>query len=87
LSNAFQHAGGIGQTVRGTHRDGVVEITISDEGAGFDPVNRASKQMRLGLIGMRDRVTSLGGTFDLSSQPGAGTRVTARFEIAEDLEA
>jgi signal transduction histidine kinase len=86
LSNAFQHAGGIGQTVRGTHRDGVVEITISDEGAGFDPADRASKHLRLGLIGMRDRVTSLGGTFDLSSQPGAGTRVTARFEIAEDLE-
>jgi signal transduction histidine kinase len=87
LNNAYQHAGGVGQTVRGIHRDSVVEITISDDGAGFDPRNRSSKETRLGLIGMRDRVTSLGGTFDLSSQPGAGTRVTARFEITESLEA
>lgn len=86
LNNAYQHAGGVGQTVRGIHRDSVVEITISDDGAGFDPRNRPSKETRLGLIGMRDRVTSLGGTFDLSSQPGAGTRVTARFEITESLE-
>lgn len=86
LSNAYQHASGIGQMVRGTHRDGVVEIAIVDGGAGFDPGSTSTKEARLGLIGMRDNVTSLGGTFDLSSQPGAGTRVTARFEISDRPE-
>ena len=86
LSNAYQHASGIGQMVRGTHRDGVVEIAIVDGGAGFDPGSKPTKEARLGLIGMRDNVVSLGGTFDLSSQPGAGTRVTARFEINDRPE-
>jgi signal transduction histidine kinase len=86
LNNAYQHAGGVGQTVRGTHRDGVVEIAISDNGKGFDPASQNGKDTRLGLIGMRDRITSLGGTFDLSSSPGAGTRVTARFETGETSE-
>ena len=87
LSNAYRHAGGLGQTVRGTHRDGVVEIAISDSGSGFDPEKKTSKDARLGLIGMRDRVASLGGTFDLCSRPGAGTRVTARFEVGESADA
>lgn len=83
LNNAYQHAGGLGQTVRGTHRDGVVEIAISDTGSGFDPGAKSGQDARLGLIGMRDRVNSLGGTFDLSSRPGVGTRVTARFEVRD----
>ena len=87
LNNAYQHAGGMGQTVRGTHRDGVVEIAISDSGSGFDPRAKNGQDARLGLIGMRDRVSSLGGTFDLSSRPGAGTRVTARFEVGSIPEA
>ncbi len=73
LSNAYQHASGIGQTVHGTHRDGVVEIAILDAGKGFDPGAEPTKEARLGLIGMRDNVASLGGTFNVHSQPGAGT--------------
>jgi signal transduction histidine kinase len=83
LSNAYQHAGGIGQAVHGTHRDGVVEIAISDAGPGFSPQRKVTKEARLGLIGMRDHIASLGGTFDLSSKPGAGTRLTARFEVTD----
>ena len=86
LNNAYQHAGGKGQAVQGTHRDGVVEIEVSDAGPGFLPEQRSAKGARLGLIGMRERVASLGGTFDLSSQPGAGTRLTARFEVTEDAQ-
>jgi signal transduction histidine kinase len=84
LNNAYQHAGGKGQAVQGTHRDGVVEIAVSDAGPGFLPAQKDGKGMRLGLIGMRDRVASLGGTFDLSSRPGSGTRLTARFEVTDD---
>ena len=84
LNNAYQHAGGTGQSVSGTHRNGVVEIAVSDAGPGFFPEARVSNGARLGLISMRDRVVSLGGTFDLSSTPGAGTRLTARFEVTED---
>jgi signal transduction histidine kinase len=84
LNNAYQHAGGSGQAVRGTHRNGVVEIAVSDAGPGFLPEHKLGDGERLGLIGMRDRVVSLGGTFDLASKPGAGTRLTARFEVTDD---
>lgn len=83
LNNAYQHAGGEGQAVQGSHRNGVVEIAVSDAGPGFVP-EKTGKSTRLGLIGMRDRVASLGGTFDLSTQPGAGTRLTARFEVTDE---
>jgi signal transduction histidine kinase len=85
LNNAYQHAGGTGQAVSGTHRNGVVEIAVSDAGPGFRfPEAKTANGTRLGLISMRDRVVSLGGTFDLASTPGAGTRLTARFEVTEE---
>jgi signal transduction histidine kinase len=84
LNNAYQHAGGTGQSVSGTHRNGVVEIAVSDAGPGFLPEARNTNGTRLGLISMRDRVVSLGGTFDLATAPGAGTRLTARFEVTEE---
>jgi signal transduction histidine kinase len=84
LNNAYQHAGGTGQAVSGTHRNGVVEIAVSDAGPGFLPEARNVNGTRLGLITMRDRVVSLGGTFDLATAPGAGTRLTARFEVSEE---
>lgn len=84
LNNAYQHAGGTGQAVSGTHRNGMVEIAVSDAGPGFLPDVKTANGARLGLISMRDRVSSLGGTFDLSSAPGAGTRLTARFEVTDD---
>lgn len=84
LNNAYQHAGGTGQAISGIHRNGVVEIAVSDAGPGFLPEVKAANGARLGLISMRDRVVSLGGTFNLSSVPGAGTRLTARFEVTDD---
>lgn len=87
LNNAYQHAGGTGQAVSGTHRNGVVEIAVTDAGPGFLPETKGDNGPRLGLISMRDRVVSLGGTFNLSSQPGSGTKLTARFEVSDDVRA
>ncbi len=44
-------------------------LTIQDDGNGFDP-NRARG---LGLVGMNERVTQLGGVFRVDSSPGHGT--------------
>jgi signal transduction histidine kinase len=50
---------------------------VSQPGATFNG--------HLGLAGMRERVESLGGTFSVQSEPGKGTRVTARLALrAED---
>lgn len=54
--------------------DGRLRIIVSDEGAGFDPAAALSLsreyQGGLGLFGVRERVTLLGGRFDVDSAPG-----------------
>ncbi|MFI8608429.1 sensor histidine kinase [Pseudomonas sp. NPDC077649] len=84
LNNAFHHAGGQGQRVSAECKQGVLEVLVADAGAGIDLARQAatgSHRSRLGLAGMRYRVESLGGTFDLESAPGQGTRVKARFDL------
>ncbi len=77
LANAFQHAGGIGQQVRVARRDNHLEVEVSDAGAGLGRIKESEWGEHLGLVGMRERVESLGGTFRIESHAGQGTRVSA----------
>ena len=56
------------------HLAGHIRLEIADDGAGFDIEARGRG---LGLIGMRERVESLGGKFSIRSRPGEGTTLTA----------
>jgi PAS domain S-box-containing protein len=53
-------------------------MTINDDGIGFDfsLQERQSNLAGFGLFSIRERLTSIGGTFELRSEPGRGTRVT-----------
>ena len=84
LNNAVKHAGGREQTLH-AHLDGsLLDVTISDKGPGFTDVRHAlGAPGRLGLSGLRARVEALGGTFEIRSQPGRGTRLTARFNLSD----
>jgi len=82
LNNAYRHADGRGQTVRGNCRGNMIEVEVADAGPGFEPDNKIVGN-RLGLLGMRERVASLGGTLEINSRPGSGTRLTTRFKMAE----
>ena len=58
-------------------RDGQVEVSVRDDGVGFDPkVQRGSAH---GLVGMRFRVEAEGGVLTVESQPGQGTLIRARL--------
>jgi signal transduction histidine kinase len=84
LNNAFHHAGGQGQRVSAGYKHGKLEVQVADAGEGIDQDQQTatgSQRSRLGLVGMRYRVESLGGTFELESAPGQGTRVKARFDL------
>lgn len=81
LNNAYRHAGGSGQKLRTTFTNDILELEVSDTGAGFSQERKSG--LRLGISGMRDRATSLGGTFDLTSYPGQGTRLTLQFNLAK----
>jgi signal transduction histidine kinase len=57
-----------------------VSLIVEDDGVGFDRERIvASVDKQLGLVGMRERVSLLGGTLDVESQPGCGTTVVARI--------
>jgi signal transduction histidine kinase len=82
LNNAYHHAGGRGQTVRAGVRSDMIEVEVGDSGPGFEPNSKIAGN-RLGLLGMRERVASLGGTLEINSRPGAGTRLTTRLKMVE----
>jgi signal transduction histidine kinase len=80
LQNAYRHAGGIGQRIHAFSDGKVLTVEVADDGPGFCPSKRGSGD-GLGLTGLRDRIESLGGTFSLESQVGAGTTLRASFQI------
>jgi signal transduction histidine kinase len=50
-------------------------IDVADSGIGFVQNAEAVQQGHYGVLGMQERVQRLGGTFELNSSPGSGTRV------------
>jgi len=74
LFNVLKHGNINRATVSMQYVRGVLSIIVSDEGCGFD-VSRLSDDHsdRFGLFSIRERMTALGGTFDLQSEPGKGT--------------
>jgi len=76
LNNAARHAGGVGQQVKAATRDGGIEISVIDKGPGF---NRSNAADGLGLLGLEERIAGLGGSLDIASGPGQGTRLTMRL--------
>ena len=81
LSNAFRHAGGIGQSVKVTWTDKTIVIEVSDRGPGFEPVKAKRKRQPLGLIGLKNRLESLGGQLTVHSEAGEGTTLVASLPI------
>jgi signal transduction histidine kinase len=82
-NNAVKHAGPGKIAVTVKDAGNAVLMTVRDDGHGFDP---ASQSRGFGLIGMRERVQSLGGSLSIESAPGAGTTVSVRLPVTR-LEA
>jgi signal transduction histidine kinase len=76
LANVAKHARASVVEVLAEVRDGVLAVSISDDGIGGADPSRGS-----GLIGLTDRVQASGGTISISSPAGAGTRITAQLPI------
>jgi signal transduction histidine kinase len=73
LQNAGKHAGpGASVSIWLRERDGHVLFSVDDDGVGFDP---RSVQRGLGLTHLADRVAAVGGTLEIDSRPGRGTRI------------
>lgn len=77
VQNALKHADATLIRIAVQLHDGVIAVTVADDGGGFDP---DAVQGGNGLANMRARVTSLGGRFRVESAAG-GTCVEAQFPI------
>jgi signal transduction histidine kinase len=77
LNNVIKHARANRVSVELAQPDGHVKLTIADDGQGFDPSAPPApgQDGGLGLVGIRERVDHLGGTFSIASAPGHGTTV------------
>lgn len=83
LTNVGQHAEATGIDLGITLTGDVAEMTVHDNGRGFD-VDRvffSPKNKRLGLIGMRERVEMVGGDFNIKSIAGEGTAIKVRIPV------
>ncbi|KQS59329.1 histidine kinase [Rhizobium sp. Leaf371] len=80
LNNGYRHAHAKGQSVRLDVTGRTVTVETADQGAGFDP--SAVQPRSLGLAGLRERIESLGGQFNIQATP-QGTIVTMRLALEE----
>ena len=79
IENVVQHAGAASISVWLEDRGGQLELSVEDDGQGLDleavEAPEAADRERLGIRGMRERATLIGGRLEITSKPGKGTRV------------
>lgn len=84
LQNVQKYAEAQRVTVTLCGSDDALAFDVSDDGKGFEV---AHAQRGAGLTNMADRVDALGGTLEVSSSPGRGTRIAASLPAAAAVAA
>jgi two-component system sensor histidine kinase UhpB len=85
LTNVARHAGA-SEVCVGLHQQGDrLEVSVSDNGRGFDAGQRRP-QRSFGLLGIRERAENLGGSCTIDTTPGHGTRVAVRLPLTTPEE-
>ena len=81
LANALRHGHPSSVRIRLEVGDRDATLEVTDDGSGFDAGATARNASGLGIFSMRERAALVDGTFDISSVPGAGTRVRVSIPI------
>lgn len=85
LSNAYRHGNVTAAQVQVCGGETHITVEVSDSGAGFDANLR--REIRddggQGLLGLRDRSESIGGSIDIESKPDAGTKLRLSLPLEE----
>lgn len=86
LVNVYKHSGQREAHVSLEQRPGWLQLTVRDEGRGFDTgaAGPSTGGSGFGLFSIRDRLPHLGGEFELESTPGGGTLVRLRVPRRDD---
>ena len=65
----------------------MLHFSVRDDGNGFDAASAPGvKEGHFGLLGIRERVASFGGTFAIDSSPGRGCKATVSLKVPEDAK-
>lgn len=84
LTNAIRHGQASKVNIKLTQKPATLELLVADDGCGFDPeaaMERATGGASLGLLGMRERVSLVGGELSILSAPGRGAQIAAIFPL------
>jgi signal transduction histidine kinase len=60
----------------------IVNLSVTDDGLGFNADQPPSRPGRFGLVGLRERAAQLGGALQIGSKPGRGTEINLAVPVA-----
>jgi PAS domain S-box-containing protein len=84
LTNVVKHANATEVTIFLFHKKSCAILSIKDNGQGFDSSKlTASPHKGTGIYNMKERVNLLGGSFEIISRPGKGTRINVNIPFTE----
>jgi signal transduction histidine kinase len=84
IRNAVAHASPSAVRIRLSFGPAVIRLGIEDDGCGFAPsAKRLAADGHFGILGMRERMEQIGGSLEVSSTAGHGTRVGALLPLRE----
>lgn len=96
FNNIGKHSGATNVNISVSSADGLVRLTVEDNGVGFNVEEALARRDSFGLSGMRERVALLGGQFEIASHPrsdgdvdlgkrkGKGTKISILLPLAMD---
>ena len=86
LANVVRHAHAGAATLRLSRENGAVTATLVDNGRGFSVGDAVRKNGAIGLLGMHERASYVGGSVDIESAPGKGTVVRIKVPVTEERD-
>jgi signal transduction histidine kinase len=86
LSNVRKHAGAQKVRIEFASTGPLLQVSICDDGRGFDPGDVSRPPDRYGLQAMRERAEELGGRCRVNSQPGQGAEVIVQVPLGSHQE-
>jgi len=84
LHNVIRHASADEAVVRLESTNGILRVTIKDNGIGFDP-EMSYRPTSLGLLSMRERAAAIGASFKIVSKPGGGSAIVIERAETGDM--
>lgn len=86
LTNVARHSGATQVRICLLEEDDGIVLSIQDNGRGIDPQTIKKKERTLGLLGIKERVLTMGGTLTINSEPGAGVALSISVPVEPETK-